>query len=210
VVVATLGLDGLNDNSGNGVVPFLDETLSLLQATLLLLGVLFGEFLKRILQRGERSLRPVKGRDIKLVDGLAASGRQTAEETTVETSLERHDRQLGRTGGLVDHAGLDFLLGELLLGATTLLLTVVHESGLVSSLVGIGTGHGSEHLVQALRSDLEDTSLEDVGPIGGGKVSESWSVDQRGGHLRGFGHLEKVGVVVSDRDRGDLGVAVVC
>ena len=88
VVVTALGLDGLNNNGGDGVVEFLDDALDFLKSTLLFLSVLLGMFLEGILQVGEGSLRPVEGRDVKLVDGLAAGGGQTAEKTAVEARLE--------------------------------------------------------------------------------------------------------------------------
>jgi hypothetical protein len=47
-----------------------------------------------------------------------------------------------------------------------------------------------------------------VGPVGGGEVTQSRAIDQRGDHLGGLGHLLEVGVVVANRDGGDLSVAV--
>lgn len=141
------------------------------------------------------------------MDGLAAGGGQTAEETAVEGGLEGEDGQLGGTGGLVVHGGLELLRSELSLGSSTLLLTVVHERGLVGSLVGIGAGHGREHLVKSLGSDLEETSVQDMSPISRGEVSQSWTVDQSRNHLGRGSDLAQVGVVVANRNGGNLSIA---
>lgn len=207
VVVTTLGLDGLDHDGGNGVVELLDQTLNLLQAALLLLGVLLDVLLQRVLQGGEGGLGPVKGRDIQLVDGLAAGGGERSEETAVEGRLEGQDGKLGRAGTLVVHGGLELLLGELNLGTTTLQLAVVHESSLVGSLVGIGTSHGSENLVETLGGSTQDTSLQDVSPVGRGEVTQSGTVDQSVGHLRRLGSLHEVGVVVTNGNGSNLSIA---
>ena len=138
VVVTTLGLNGLDHNSRNRVVVLLEQLLNFLQAALLLLSILLGMLLQRVFQRWEGSLRPVKGRDIQLVDGLAARRGQTAKETAVESGLEGQDGQLGRSRLLVLHGAFHILLGELNLGSPTLKLTVVHECGLVGDFVGVG------------------------------------------------------------------------
>ena len=70
VVVTTLGLDRLNDETGNGAVPCGHDALDLLEASLLLSSVLLGVVLKRVLESRERSLGPVEARDVELVDGL--------------------------------------------------------------------------------------------------------------------------------------------
>lgn len=207
VVVSTLGLDGLDNDGGDRVVPFLDQTLGLLEAALFLLGVLLSMLFKWVLEGGERRLGPVEGRDVELVDGLTAGGGQTAKETAVESRLEGHDRQLWGAWRLVVHGSLQFLLSELLLGTSTLQLTVVHESGFVGSLVGVRSGHGGEDLVQALGGDLEDTSVQDVSPVSRGEVAQGWSVDQRGSHLGRLSDFGEMGVVVANRDRSNLSVA---
>lgn len=209
VVVTTLGLDRLNHDGGDRVVEGLDDVLDLLEAALLLLGILLGMLLQGVLEGRERGLGPVKGRDIKLVDGLAAGGGQTAEETAVEGLLERQDGQVRRTGGLVHHGRSGFLLGELRIGAATLTLTVVDESRLVGSLVGLRARRGSEHLVHALGGSLEETGLQDVSPVSRREVTRSRSVDQRVGHLLGLGSLLEARVVVSNRDRGNLGISAI-
>lgn len=208
MVVTTLRLDGLDHDGGHGVVELLDEALDLLEAALLLGGVLLDVLLQRVLQLGEGSLGPVEGGDVQLVDGLGAGGGQGTEKTAVEGRLEGQDGELGRAGALVVHGRLNLLSGELDLGATTLELAVVHEGSLVGGLVGIGTSHGSEDLVQALGGSTEDTGLQDVGPVGGGEVTQSRTVDQGGDHLLGLGHLLEVGVVVANRDGGNLSVAM--
>lgn len=101
VVVTTLGLDGLDHDGGHGVVELLDETLDLLEAALLLGGVLLDVLLQRVLQLGEGSLGPVKGGDVQLVDGLGAGGGQGTEETAVEGRLEGQDGELGEPGPLL-------------------------------------------------------------------------------------------------------------
>lgn len=206
VVVTTLGLDGLDHDGGDGVVELLDETLDLGQAALLLGGVLLDVLLQRVLQLGEGGLGPVKGGDVKLVDGLAAGGGQGAEETAVEGRLEGENGQVGRTRALVVHGGEQLIVGEVGADATTLHLAVVHEGGLVGSLVGIGTSHGGEDLVQALGGSTEDSGLENLSPVGGGEVTQSRAVNQSAGHLGRGGHLLEVGVVVSNGNRSNLSI----
>jgi hypothetical protein len=70
VVVTTLGLNRLNDKTGNGAVPCGHDTLDLLEASLLLSSVLLGVVLERVLESRERSLGPVEAGDVELVDGL--------------------------------------------------------------------------------------------------------------------------------------------
>ena len=207
VVVTALGLHGFDNDASDGVVEFLDQSLSLRQAALLLLRVLFGMLLQRVLQGGERRLGPVEGGNVQLVDGLAAGSGQTAKETAVESLLERQDRQVRRPRGLVGHGARQVLLGKVDIGTATLKLTAIHECRLVGRLVGVGAGHGSEHLVQALGGSLQDTSLQHAGPLGGGEISQRRPVDQCIGHFRRLGRLEKVGVVISDGDGGNLSIA---
>lgn len=70
VVVTALALDGLDNQAGNGELPRLDELLNLVEAALLLGGVLSGVLVQRVLERREGSLRPVEGGNVELVDGL--------------------------------------------------------------------------------------------------------------------------------------------
>ena len=88
VVVATLRLNGLDDDGSRWVVEGGDDLLNLLEAALLLASVLLGVLLKRVLELREGSLGPVEGRDVELVDRLGASGREGAEETAVEATTE--------------------------------------------------------------------------------------------------------------------------
>ena len=206
VVVTTLGLDGLDHHGGDGVVELLDETLNLGQATLLLGSVLLDVLLQRVLQLGEGGLGPVKGGDIQLVDGLAAGGGQGAEETAVEGRLEGENGQVGGARALVVHSGDQLILGEVGVDATTLHLAVVHEGGLVGSLVGIGTSHGGEDLVEALGGSTEDSSLENLSPVRGGEVTQGGAVNQSAGHLRRGGNLLEVGVVVTNGNRSNLSI----
>lgn len=70
VVVTTLGLNGLNDETGNGAVPCGHDALDLLEASLLLSSVLLGVILERVLESRERSLGPVEAGNVELVDSL--------------------------------------------------------------------------------------------------------------------------------------------
>lgn len=123
------------------------------------------------------------------MDGLGAGGRQRAEQAAVEGGLEGHDGELRRAGALVVHGRLELLLGELDVRATALLLAPPHEGSLVGGLVGVGSGHCREDLVQSWRGHLEDTGLEDVSPIVGREIAECWPVDEGAGHLGAFRDL---------------------
>lgn len=207
MVVTTLGLDGLDDDGGRRVVELLDETLGLLKAALLLSGVLGSVLVERVLQAGEGSLGPVEGRDVKLVDGLAAGGGEGTEETAVETGLEGHDGQLGGTGDGVVHGRLHLLGSELNVGTATLDTPLPHESRLVCQLVRVRARLGREYLVETLGGNLQDTGLEDVGPVVLGEVAESGTVDDSASHLGRASAEKEGGVVVANRNGGNLGVA---
>jgi hypothetical protein len=206
MVVTTLGLNGLDHHSGNGVVELLDKTLNLSQAALLFGSILLHIVLEGVFELGEGSLGPVKGGDVQLVNGLAAGGGQGTEETAVECRLEGENRQLGRARARVVHGGKQLFLGELNLGATALQLAVVHEGGLVGRLVGIGASHGSENLVQSLGGSTEDTTLESVSPVGRREVAQGRTVDQGGLHLGRGGRLLEVRVVVTNGDGSNLSI----
>ena len=208
VVVTTLGLNGLDDDGGDGLGELLDQALRLLEAALLLGGVLRRKLVERVLEGREGGLGPVEGGDVELVDGLGAGGGQTAEEAAVEALLEGHDGHVGGTRGLVDHGRIDVGLGELGIVASTLLLALPHEGGLVCELVGVGAGLGSEDLVETLGGDGQNASLEDVGPVVLGEVAERRAVDDGRGHFGGSGCELQAGVVVAHGDRGNLGVDV--
>lgn len=208
MVISSLGLDGFDDDGGNWVVVAGDQLLDFRQGSGFNGLVLFNILLERILQDGERCLWPVKGRNIQLVDGLAASGGERAEETTVERGLEGQDGKWWRSRRGVVHAGFQFSFGEFHIVSSTLLLTFPHESCLVGSLVGVGSGHGGEDLVQSLRSYLEDTGLENRGPVMRRKVSQRWSVDEGIDHLLGAGSSLERWVAIAYWDGSDLGIAV--
>lgn len=70
VVVTALALDGLDNQSGNGELPGLDELLNLVEASLLLGGVLGLVLVKRVFESREGGLGPVEGGNVELVDGL--------------------------------------------------------------------------------------------------------------------------------------------
>ena len=207
VVVTALGLDGLDHDGAGWEVPRLDEVLDFVERRLLGGGVLGGVLVKRVLELGEGGLGPVEGGDVELVDGLGAGGGQRAEETAVESGLEREDGELGRTRRLVVHGGLHLSLGEVDLGATTLELATVHESRLVGNLVGVRTSESSVDIVEALGGDLENTGLEDLSPVVGGEVSEGRTVDEGVDHLGSRSSLGQVGVVVANGDGSNLSIA---
>lgn len=208
VVVTTLGLDGFDDNGGDGVVEGLDDALGFFEAALLFGGVLFNVLLERVLEHWERSLRPVEGRNVELVNRLGAGGGERAEETAVESGLEGHDGELRRAGRLVGHGGDEIGLREVDFGTTTLALAVVHECSLVGSLVGVGAGERGEDLVHALGRSGEHTRLEQLSPIVRREVTERRAVDEGVDHLGRRSGLAEGLIVVTDGDGGDLGIAV--
>jgi hypothetical protein len=76
VVVATLRLNGLDNDSSRWAVETGDDLLNFFKAALLLASVLLGVLLERVLELREGGLGPVEGRDVELVDRLGASGRE--------------------------------------------------------------------------------------------------------------------------------------
>lgn len=207
VVVAALALDGLDDDGRGRQVPRLDEVLDLVEAGLLDARVLLDVVGERVLELRERRLRPVKRRDVELVDGLGPRRRQRPEQTPVEARLERHDGQLRRPRRLVVHGRLHLLLGELDLRPAALQLPAVHKRRLVRRLVGVGACHGREHLVEPLGRRLEDARLESRCPVVRGEVSERGSVDDGVDHVWRGGRLDERRVVVTDGDGGDLSIS---
>jgi len=207
VVVTTLTLDGLDNDGAGRMVPALDEVLNLIKTSLLDLLVLLDVLLERVFKLGEGSLGPVKGRNVDLMDSLGSGCGKRSKETTVETSLEGEDRKVGATWRLVVHGTVELLGTEFNLWATTFLLSAPHESGLVSSLVGIGTSHGSKNVIQALGCNSEKTGLEKIGPVVGRKSSKSRSVHDGVDHLGARSGLEKGRVVVADGNGSNLSEA---
>ena len=209
MVVAALGLDGLDDERGGGLVPGGDQPLRLGETALLLGGVGVGVLRERIPQLGEWRLWPVEGGDVEFVDGLAARGGQRAEEAAVEGGAEAEDAEGRRAGGRVVHRGGDLVGGEVGGGvAAALHAPFPHEGGFVGELVGVGAGGAGEDLVEALGGDFEDACLEDGGPVVLGEVAQSGPVDDGAGHFGGGGGEHERGVAVADGDGGDLGVDV--
>lgn len=207
VVVTTLGLDGLNNETSDRALPRGDEDLDLAEASLLLSLVLLNVLLKRVLQGREGSLGPVEGGDIELVDSLGSGGGERTEATSVEGVAEAHDGELGRAGaGVVEARGLVDLgpLGTL----TTLSAAVEHEGGLVGELVGLGAGLSSEDLVETLGGNSHETGVEEVNPLLAGEVTDGRSVDEGRDHLGGLGSLDEGGVVVANGDGGNLSVDI--
>lgn len=207
VVVAALGLDGLDHDGGGGQVPGGDEVLNLVEGGLLGLAVLLDVVLERVLELGEGGLGPVKGGDVELVDGLGAGGGEGAKEAAVKGRLEGEDGQLGGAGGLVVHARGQLLLAKVDVGAAALALAAVHEGGLVGELVGVGAGEGRVDVVEALGGNLEDAGAQDLGPVVGGEVAEGRTVDEGVDHLGRGGGLGEVLIVVAHGDGGNLSVA---
>lgn len=207
MVVTTLALNRLNDDSSRGKVPGLDQVLNLIQAGLFSLGILFSVLVERIFKLGEGRLGPVKGRNIQLVNRLGAGSGQAAEQAAVETSLEGQNRELSGARSLVVHGTLNLLRSEVDIGTTSLSLSLVHEGSFVGNFVGIGTGHGSVDIIKALGCDLEDTSLEDISPSVGREVAQGRTVDNGINHFRGLSNFPKLGVVVPNRNGGNLGIS---
>lgn len=142
------------------------------------------------------------------MDWLGASGGQRAEQTAVETSLEGHDGHVGCARSLIVHRRGDLLSGEFNIWTTTLLTTLPHKRSLVCELVGVRSSLSSEDLVEALGSDLQDSSLEDLRPVVLREVAQSRSVDNGRSHLGCGSSSEKSWVAVSDRDRSNLSVNI--
>lgn len=187
MVVTALGLDGLNDSSNYWVVEGRDDALELLETSLLFSFVLGHVLVQRVFKLREGSHRPVKGRNIKLVDRFGVRSRKTAKQTTVEALGEGEDRVVWSTRGLVDHGGINLLRGKVL--AAALLGSPPDESSFVGRLVGIGPSGGSEDLVKTLGGGSQDAGGEDLGPVGGGEVSQGGTVDDGVDHGGGLGDL---------------------
>lgn len=207
VVVTTLRLNRLDDHSSDGRGPGLKQALNLGKAASLLLSVLLLELLKRVLESGERSLGPVKSRDIQLVDGLRASSGKRTKETAVESRLKGQNREIRRTRLGIGHGGGKLLLREGGVVAT-LLATLVHESSLVSLLVSTGAREIKPDLVQSLGGTSKKALRESVSIVVGREVSESGSVDNGVNVLIRFDGLDQSGVVVSQSNRSNLGVDI--
>ena len=207
VVVTTFGLNGLNDETSNGALPRGDEDLDLLEASLLLSSVLLNVLLKRVLESREGSLGPVEGGDIKLVNSLGSSGRERTETTAVEGVPEAHDGKLRGTRACVIEARSLVLLGPLNT-LTSLSASVEHESSLVGKLVGLGTRLSSEDVVETLGGNSHETSVEEVNPLLAGEVTDGRSVNEGRDHLGGLRSLDEGGVVVANRDGGNLSVDI--
>jgi len=206
VVVTTLGLNGLNNETGNGAMPRGHDALNFFKASLLLGSVLLDVLLKRVLESREGGLGPVEARDIKLVDSLGAGGGEGAETTAVERVLETHDGELRRARLGVLKARVDLLLIPVSVAA--LAATVEHESSLVGKLVGLRSGLSSEDVAETLGGDLHEAVTEDIDPLVGRKVANRRTVDESGDHFGRLGSLDQSVVVVSDRDGSNLGVDI--
>lgn len=183
VVVAALGLDGLDDDGYRGVVVFLDETLCFVKAALFLLSVFSFVLSEWVFEGGEGCLRPVEGRDVELVDGLGACGGETAKEAAVEARLEGHDGHVGGTGRLVDHGRGNVFGGKVGICSSTLLLALPHKGCLVGEFIGVGASLGGEDLVETFGCNREDSTFEDIRPVVLRKVAESGTVDNGRGHF---------------------------
>ena len=141
------------------------------------------------------------------MDGLGSGGGKRAKETTVESSLKGKNRHLGRTRARVDHGRGDFLLRKGSVVAT-LLGTLVHKSSLVGSLVGTRAREIGPDLVKTRRSTSQQTLGKDVSVVRRREVTQSRSVDNGIDVLVRLGSLDQSGVIVTKRDRGNLGVDI--
>jgi hypothetical protein len=126
----------------------------------------------------------------------------------VEPLLERHDGHIRSTGSLVVHRRVDVCLGELSIVASTLLLTLPHESGFICELVGVRTSLGRKDLVEALWRDRENASLENVSPVMLREVAKRWTVDNGRHHLRRACCELQSGIVVPHRNGSNLSIDV--
>jgi hypothetical protein len=206
VVVTTLRLNGLNNETGNGAMPCGHDALNFFKASLLLGSVLLDVLLKGVLKSREGGLGPVEARDVELVDSLGAGGREGAETTAVERVLEAHDGELRGARLGVLKAGINLLLVPV--SVATLATTVEHESSLVGKLVGLRSRLSSKDVAEALGGDLHEAVTEDIDPLVGGKVANRRTVNESGDHLGGLGSLDQCVVVVSNGDGSNLGVDI--
>jgi hypothetical protein len=206
VVVTTLGLNGLNNETCNGAMPRGHDALNFFKASLLFSRVLLDMLLERVLESRKGGLGPVEARDIELVNSLGAGGREGAETTTVERVLETHDGEFRRARFGVLKAGVDLLLVPV--SVATLATTVEHESSLVGKLVGLRSRLSSEDVAEALGGDLHKAVTENIDPLVGRKVANRRAVDESGDHFGGLGSLDQSVVVVSHRDGSNLGVDI--
>lgn len=208
VVIATLGLDGLDDDGSGWVGEGSDEALDVSECVSLSLCILGSVLLERVFEEREGGLGPVEGGDVELVDGLGAGGGEGAEEAAVEGGFEGEDGEVRGAGEGVVHAGGELLGGEFDVGAAAALLGFVHECGFEGALVGVGAGGGGEDLVEAFGCNAEDAGLEDLSPVVGGEVAECGAVDEGVDHLGGLGGFGEGWVVVTDWDGGNLSIAM--
>ena len=74
VVVAAFGLDGLDDDGGDGVVVGRDDFFGFREAALDFGFVLRCVIFEGVFEHGEGRLGPVEGGDVEFVDGFAAGG----------------------------------------------------------------------------------------------------------------------------------------
>lgn len=184
VVVAAFGLDGLDDDGGDGVVEGLNDVFGLFEAAGFLCGVLGGELIEGVFEEGKGRLGPVEGGDVEFVDWFAAGGRERAEEATVEGGAEGHDGHLRGAWLLVIHSGGDFFGSRFgVAAAAALLKAFVHESGFIGEFIGFGAGGGGEDFIEAFGGDFEHAFFEDFGVVVLGKVAEGGAIDDGAGHL---------------------------
>jgi hypothetical protein len=88
VVVAALGLHGLDDDAGDLGLKLAQRALHLGQAAPLLGRVGVGVRLERVAQTRKVHRRPVEGRDVDLVHHLGARRRERAKQPPVEGAVE--------------------------------------------------------------------------------------------------------------------------
>lgn len=91
VVVAALGLNGLDDDGGDRVVKVLDQEFGFGEAAGFFVRVFACMAFERVEQMRKGCLGPVKGGNVQLVDRFAARGGQGAQEAAMEAGAKGED-----------------------------------------------------------------------------------------------------------------------
>ena len=209
-VVAALRLDGLHGNAGHVVAtlpPLLEQILHHGQAAVVLLLVLALVLLQWVAVHWEAGNGPVEGGHVQLMDSLGVCGGEDSHGATVKGALEGEDGEGRGAGRLIDHARLHLLLAEGHV-LSALLLPVAYEHVLVGVLVGARSAHHGGELRQAFGRHLAEDGVEPLGPVLTREHAQRRPVHQRLHIVRVVHDPEQIGVVVTQRHRGDLRVDV--